>query len=323
MAARVPQTFGRQPPLAAQADTTVSAQTSAPMWAQVSHRFSPPSPLLSTFVASFWVRRSAPHARSLVLPTGTAQLIVDLSGDGLSVPDLPWPLDAPHPSSSGTGDTCFRNTFPAMLHGADTLAYALETDRPLFQVGVDFKAGGAYPFFAPPASVLQNAHLSLDALWSRRQVAELRDRLVTAQTQEECARLLAHTLLRQLVRPLRHHPAVALALRLLSGPPHPLPEYADAPGVECAQIGQVAEAAGLSAGHLTRHFQEEVGLTPKHYARVRRFQAVLRRAHLHRYHQWREHGSRGARADAEFPAVWGHLGGLEVGSPGTVAQTPY
>ena len=45
-----------------------------------------------------------------------------------------------------------------------------------------------------------------------------------------------------------------------------------------AQIGHVAEAAGLSAGHFTRLFQEEVGLTPKQFARVRRFRTVLRRA---------------------------------------------
>jgi AraC-like DNA-binding protein len=190
------------------------------------------------------------------LPTGTAQLIVDLSGDGLSVPNLPD---------------------RAMLHGADTLAHALETDRPLFQLGVDFKPGGAYPFFAPPASVLQNAHLSLDALWDRQPVADLRDHLAGARTQEECARLLEHTLLRQLVRPLRHHPAVVLALRVLSGPP---PEDADALVAESAQIGRVAEAAGLSAGYFTHLFQEEVGLTPKQFVRVQRFRSILRRAYM-------------------------------------------
>src|SRR5207244_747933 len=127
MGARVPQTVGMRPPIA--------AQVPAPL----SHHFSSPSPLLSPFVTSLWIHRSAPHARSRVLPTGTAQLIVDLSGEGLSVPDLP---DGPHPSSSAGCVRATRDTFPALLHGPDSLAFPLETERPLFQVGIDFKPGG-------------------------------------------------------------------------------------------------------------------------------------------------------------------------------------
>lgn len=277
MGARVPPESGRQAQLAAEH----SAERPAPPAAQMEHRFFPPSPLLSAFVASLWIHRSAPQVRSRVLPTGAAQLIVDLSGDGLSVPNV---LD---PSSKTSHSHATRDTFPALVHGPDTLAFPLETDRPLVQVGVDFKPGGVYPFFAPPASVLQNAHVSLDVLWNRQQVADLRDRLVAARTPEECVRLLEHTLLRHLVRPLRHHAAVALALRVLSGPVGPSSlsvlsnEDADAQvtdPVPISQIAQVAEAVGLSSGHFTRVFQEEVGLTPKQFARVRRFRTVLRRA---------------------------------------------
>src|SRR5690348_13371786 len=96
---------------------------------------------LASLVSSFWLHRSEPQVRSRVLPTGTAQLIIDLSGDGLCVPD--------HSTSSRS-----RDTFPALFNGADTAAFLLETDRPLYQFGVDFKPGGAYPFFAPPASEL-------------------------------------------------------------------------------------------------------------------------------------------------------------------------
>lgn len=251
------------------------------MSAQMEHHFFPPSQMLSPFVTSLWIHRSAPQARSCVLPTGTAQLIVDLSGDGLSMRDLL------HPSSTAGSSRPTRDAFPALLHGPDTMTFPLETERSLIQVGVDFKPGGLYPFFEPPASTLQNAHVSLDALWDRQLVADLRERLVTARTLEECARLLEHTLVQQLVRPLRHHPAVTLALHILSGPLGPSgpsvfsPQGNDAHGADLAQIQtcQVAEASGLSSGHFTRVFLEEVGLTPKKFARVQRFRTVLRRMH--------------------------------------------
>src|SRR5690348_1334618 len=115
-----------------------------------------PQPPLSEFITAFWLHQSEPQTRSLVLPTGSAQLIIDLSGDGLCVPDG---RDLSTARRS-------RDTFPALFNGADTTAFLLETDRPLYQFGVDFKPGGAYSFFAPPASALLNAHVPLDALWS-------------------------------------------------------------------------------------------------------------------------------------------------------------
>jgi AraC-like DNA-binding protein len=209
---------------------------------------------LASLVSSFWLHRSEPQARSRVLPTGTAQLIIDLSGDGLCVPD--------HSTSSRS-----RDTFPALFNGADTAAFLLETDRPLYQFGVDFKPGGAYPFFAPPASELQDAHLPLDALWSAGVVNELSERVAAASTLAERVEILEEILLRQIVRPLDHHPAVRLALQAFSNAP------------QSRAVAAVADAAGLSAGRLTRVFREEVGLTPKQYARVRRFRWALRRLH--------------------------------------------
>jgi len=210
---------------------------------------------LASLVTSFWLHRSEAQARSRVLPTGTAQLIIDLSGDGLCVPD-----HAIHSSATRS-----RDTFPAVFNGADTTAFLLETDRPLYQFGVDFKPGGAYPFFALPASELHDAHVPLDTLWSVGAVRELRERVAAARTLGERAKILEELLLRQLAHPLEHHPAVRLALQAFSYAP---PSRA---------VVTVAEAAGLSAGRLTRVFREEVGLTPKQFARVRRFRWALRR----------------------------------------------
>jgi AraC-like DNA-binding protein len=232
------------------------------------YRFYPPTRRLSAFVASFWLYRNDPQPPSRVLPSGTAQVVIDLSGGGLT---LPRPGPGPHPISTA----CSRDACPALLHGVDSTSFLHENDRPLYGFGVDFKPGCLSPFFAPPASELHNVHLSLDALWGAQVVRELCERMAEADTLEERVGIVEEVLLRQLVRPLDHHPAVSSALRALSSPTLLSIGRTDARLAPVARIAQIAEDAGLSRGHFTRLFQQRVGLTPKHYARVRRFLRVV------------------------------------------------
>jgi hypothetical protein len=88
-----------------------------------------PSTRLSAFVASIWLRRYDPQPRSLGLPSGTAQLVIDLSGEGLC---LPRPGLVPPRS---------RDAYAAILHGADSTACSLEHDYPVYEFGVNFKTG--------------------------------------------------------------------------------------------------------------------------------------------------------------------------------------
>jgi AraC-like DNA-binding protein len=64
--------------------------------------------------------------------------------------------------------------------------------------------------------------------------------------------------------PPARHPAVGFALR----------ELHHAPG---RTIGQVREQTGVSERRFIELFHRQVGLTPKLYARVRRFQTAIRR----------------------------------------------
>ena len=162
----------------------------------------------------------------------------------------------------------------------DSAAFSLENDRPVYEFGVDFQPGGLYPFFAPPASELHNLQASLDALWSGQVVRELCERVAEADTLEARAGVLEELLVRQLVRPLAHHPAVTAALRAFSVPSAPSGWHADTQHAHMAHMARivwVAEETGLSRGHFARLFQQEVGLRPKHYARVRRFLRTVRR----------------------------------------------
>jgi transcriptional regulator GlxA family with amidase domain len=91
----------------------------------------------------------------------------------------------------------------------------------------------------------------------------LRDRLLEAKTPEAKFHVLEQTLLAQAARPLDRHPAVSLALKEFQSTPQPCP------------ISAVVEDIGLSQRRFIQLFSEEVGLTPKLFCRIQRFQEVL------------------------------------------------
>jgi AraC-like DNA-binding protein len=222
------------------------------------HSFSP-APALSRFVQSFWTYQSEPrpYARARGLPSGTAQLVIDLGGDGLRVPSSSLAGCAP-PVSAPTWTR-------ALFNGADTRYLLEEGDDAVNNIVVDFTPGGAYPFFGPPEGELRDAHLPLDALWGMRAVDELRDRLMRAQAPAERCQILEQALLAHLARPLERHPAVTLALRAVAATPRgPV-------------IARLADHLDLTHARFIALFREEVGLSPKQYCRVRRFHRVLLR----------------------------------------------
>jgi AraC-like DNA-binding protein len=218
-------------------------------------RFYCPTPQLAPFIHKLWLYQSdaQPQAYSRWLPSGSAQLIVDLSGDGLPVPEL---------STNGHAQEMAR----ALFNGPDTQYFLEETGHPTYRIGVDFKPGGAYPFFRPPAGELRDAHLPLETLWGIRVVDDLRGRLVQARAPEERVQVLQEALLGRLAHPLERHPAVTLALRALAKTPRG------------PAIARLAQQTALSHRQFVSVFREEVGLGPKEFARVQRFYRAVRRA---------------------------------------------
>jgi AraC-like DNA-binding protein len=200
----------------------------------------------------FWLYEwgSHPQEYSRWLPSGTAQIVIDLSGDGLPIPEL---------STTDSPQTLAR----ALFNGADTRYFFEENHHPMYRIGVDFKPGGAYPFFGPPASQLRDVHLPLETLWGIRALDHLRERLMRAQTPQERFAVLEEELLGQLAHPLEHHPAVTLALRAFSKVPRG------------PAIARLAEQTAFSHRQFVSLFREEVGLAPKEFARVQRFSRVV------------------------------------------------
>jgi AraC-like DNA-binding protein len=159
-----------------------------------------------------------------------------------------------------------------VILGAHSEARLIETSIPTAVIGAHFRPGGAFPFLRPPAGEFHGAVVPFDEVW-RGAAHDLRERLLEDRRPAARFRLLERFLRDQVVRPSTPHPAVTYALREL---------HAAVPGAPT--VAQVTDRTGLSQRRFIELFARQVGLTPKVYFRLRRFQRALRRleaAHDH------------------------------------------
>jgi AraC-like DNA-binding protein len=198
-----------------------------------------PGPPLSEFVNFFWVyeRYVPPHRDERLLPTGTSELVFSVDANGRV--------------ASG-------------VSGARSEALTLDTSTPFSVIAVHFRPGGSFPFFGVPSTELRNQGVSLDLLWGR-DAARLRDRLWEEKTADGRFDLLEEALLRRARGRFDRHAAVRYALDAFDRSNGMRP------------VGDVIQGIGLSIRRFGELFGSEVGLSPKAFCRIRRFNEVLRR----------------------------------------------
>jgi AraC-like DNA-binding protein len=160
-----------------------------------------------------------------------------------------------------------------VLSGARSDCFVIETDQQERVAGIQFLPGGAFPFLRMPSSETEGIIIDLDDLW-RGRAAELLERLLAAPSVESMFLILERCLMAQLVRPLELHPAVRYGI-----------ERFQQPG-SAERVSDVIECVGLSSRRFIELFHAEVGLTPKAFSRVRRFQNVLQTIRQRRETNW-------------------------------------
>lgn len=129
-------------------------------------------------------------------------------------------------------------------------------------VGVHFKPWGPAAFLPMPAAELRDRPVTVEQAWGRPAVAELRDRLATADSPDAMLTLLEEELMRR----LRETTGLGLVR-------HTSSVIAAAGGA--VSIGGLSAAAGVSSTHLAQRFKQLVGVTPKRLARTYRFAAAV------------------------------------------------
>lgn len=210
--------------------------------------FYKPKPPLSKFVDSFWLYEGyeAEHKIERILPTGTLELAINLRQNELGFYDADRPENRSHFSG-------------AVVSGAHGSGFAPDAAEETFIIGVHFKPGGAFPFLGLPAGDLADTHVDLETLWGPS-AGRLRERLCEARTSAERFQLVQEALLSRLCRGVAQHYAVSAALEMFgknqAGP----------------KVKETAKYLGLSQRRFIQVFKAEVGMTPKLFSRVQRFQ---------------------------------------------------
>jgi AraC-like DNA-binding protein len=214
----------------------------------VQHVSLAPTPPLAEFIERFWYSSDGPpHQKVRIAPTGTIELVFNLDDDELGF------YDAEQPEN--------RNTFSgAVFSGAHARPLFVETRKHV--VGVHFKPGGAFHFLSIPANEFAHTHVDLETLWGGT-TQDLREQLRAAANPAKRFRVLEKALVARLENTLEEHRAVRAALDVFGR---------DAGEV---RIRDLAAHLGLSQRHFIKVFSDQVGLTPKQFGRVQRFQHAL------------------------------------------------
>lgn len=134
-------------------------------------------------------------------------------------------------------------------------------------IAICFYPGVAYRFFNLPMYLLADRTLALSDLW-HDMVAEIEGKLADACNHKARAVIVQKYLLQQLMQN-EYDQQIANCLRKIQRSAGPL------------SVGQLTNYIGFSQRHLSRKFQQIVGLSPKEYIGICRFIKSLN--HLKKY----------------------------------------
>lgn len=211
-----------------------------------------PAAPLSHLVESIWDWDMPQAARRFerILPSACSQLVINLVEDETRVYD----------------DALECQRFAGAAFDAPShRSFIIDSDEQVAVVGIVFRAGGAAPLFRERMDLLANHHVDLDAL-AGGDARTLRQRLLEAADAATRLRIVQAWLLRQ-ADAAAPHPAVAHALRLFDAAP------------QVHRIDAIAAHCRLSPRRFGELFREQVGMSPKRYARLQRFRRVIAQAH--------------------------------------------
>lgn len=181
-----------------------------------------------------------------MLPTGCMHLVFRLTGGRLRTLD---PRGGAQAQEVGT----------AVVAGVRAGFYVRERSMPVCSVGAVLRPGVARLLFGASAADLSGTHTPLDGFWGSA-AGRMRDRLMRVDDCQSRLAVLESMLLARLGHVDRSPQAITQTIAVMPS----------LPSIEAA-----VRHSGLSHRSFIVHFRDAVGLAPKRYLRILRFQAVL------------------------------------------------
>lgn len=213
-----------------------------------------PRPALRPFVKTLWVtapsngQPSIEGAREHVLPTGDMHLAFRLG-------------DAPLRLFNNVDDVSGYTIGHAVVGGARPTFYVRDVSTPSCSVGAQLHPGAAEGLFGATADELSERHTRLEDLWGPA-AGVAHERLLEARGPERQLAVFEALLVGRLPLERGLHPAVTQAIEQLAA---------------THSVHEAVKQSGYSHRYFIALFRRAVGLRPKAYCRILRFQQALER----------------------------------------------
>ena len=203
-----------------------------------------PGPVLDGLIDDLYYLEGTPPYSRLLLPAAPAPLLIINLGEPFCI------RAGTEADAVEYADGC-AVTVP-------TRAWEFGYPTPTRSVGVHFKPWGLAPFLPMPAVELCNHPATVEQIWGEPVVAELRRRLISADSPHDILAVLEE----ELVRRLRTIDGLDIVRHLSSS-------IAETGGA--VPISDLGVAGLASSTYVARQFKAIVGVTPKRLARAYRF----------------------------------------------------
>lgn len=209
-----------------------------------------PSAGLKKYVKCYWSLEQAATAgsacREPVMPDGSLEIIFNLAD----------PFRRYHPDGS-------RETQPlAIVAGQMRSSALIEPSGEVRLFGIRFHHAGAYPFFRFPLNELTGHIVPLEQVWGSA-ARSVEGRINDATNVHERVAIVETALINSLSRTPQIDELAGAAARMITSHRGGLP------------VEGLAAALGQNPRRLERRFQQRIGVSPKFFSRIIRFQHLL------------------------------------------------
>lgn len=197
----------------------------------------------------FYEGYSPPHHKERLLPDGGTDLVIDLTQVPKNVYD-------------NEDFSRFSPFKKAWISGIRREFITIDAGQNASMMVVRFHAGAGHIMFQFPLSELAGSIVEAEAVWGNAFLA-LREYLIELPTPEAKFAALETWLLGRMHREAEPHPVVGYALDRICREPHLL------------TVADIQRKTGFSNKHFIHLFEKYVGVAPKTYLRILKFQRVL------------------------------------------------
>jgi AraC-like DNA-binding protein len=188
------------------------------------------------------------HPKEKILPDGGIDLIIDLTEESKTI-------------FNNEDYSRFRTIKKGWISGVRKEFITIGASHQAMIV-IRFKPGRAFPFFKFPLSELTDKIIELDEIWNSR-FLHLRDKLINFTNPNKRVETVESFLLKISKNKLDICKSVDFTIDELSRKE------------SSVKIKELADKIGYSHKHFVHLFEQKVGITPKYYSRIMKFQQAV------------------------------------------------